>query len=452
MADAEEDKTSLEFTPSWVVALVCFGIVLISIVVHRFLLCVGKLLKKYNMWAFVGALQKIKDELMVLGFISLLLGVFQTRIGKICISERLANVWLPCKKPDSSSTVTSFATSSFTSSRTQGRCLLAEASVATDFCSQKGKVALLSVEALHHLHIFIFVLATFHVVLCALKVVLGYLKMSFFKQFYPSVTEFEYIALRLNFTEAYDLDNPKDDFQYIIRAVQKDFQKMVGIRWYLWLCAVIFLLVNVAGWHAYFWISFIPLTLLLIVGTKLEHMITQLAKEVAEKRSQNEKNSPPKESAKELVVQFSDNKFWFGRPHLVRNLIHIVLFENSLELAFFFFILFQYDFHSCVMGKVGFVVPRIAIGVFVQFMCIYRIIPLYAIMKSQMHVKEEQSDKRKEIDEIKIQLKENRTDEEEEMWIVTRISKLIDNRRKPRFSKVDANTESIQTGSREGSV
>ncbi|XP_056172604.1 MLO-like protein 15 [Syzygium oleosum] len=438
MADAEEDKTSLEFTPSWVVALVCFGIVLISIFVHRFLLCVGKLLKMYNMWTFVGALRKIKDELMVLGFISLLLEVFQTRIGKICISERLANVWLPCKKPDSSSNVTSFATSSFTSSRTQGRRLLAEASAATDSCSQKGKVALLSVEALHHLHIFIFVLATFHVVLCALKVLLGYLKMSFFKQFYPSVTEFEYIALRLNFTElsflscpwAYDLDNPKDDFQYIIRAVQKDFQKMVGIRWYLWLCAVIFLLVNVAGWHAYFWISFIPLTLLLIVGTKLEHMITQLAKEVAEKRSQNEKNSPTKESAKESVVQFSDDKFWFGRPHLIRNLIHIVLFENSLELAFFFFILFQYDFHSCVMGKVGFVVPRIAIGVFVQFMCIYRIIPLYAIMKSQ----------------------ENRTDEEEEMWIVTRISKLIDNRRNARLSKVDTNTESTQSGSREGSV
>lgn len=125
------------------------------------------------MWAFVDALRKIKDgedssifffllchnanvlhinayffflvfwvtttmaELMVLGFISLLLGVFQTRIEKICISERLANVWLPCKKPDSSSTVTSFASSSFTSSRTQGRRLLAEASAATDFCSQK---------------------------------------------------------------------------------------------------------------------------------------------------------------------------------------------------------------------------------------------------------------------------------------------------------------------------
>ncbi|XP_056161317.1 MLO-like protein 1 [Syzygium oleosum] len=485
MADAGAAEISLEFTPSWVVALVCFFIVLISILVDRFLLCAGQLLQKRKKWPLVGALQKIKEELMLLGFISLLLAVFQTRIGKICISDRLANSWLPCKKPNSSSTVASFTTSSFASSGARGRRLLAEAS--DTYCSKNGKVPLLSVEALHHLDIFIFVLATFHVVLCVLKVLLGYAKIrqlskleehdvgsthydtlkrvfteklrdynnrrhnesavpgwaiSFFKQFYPSVTEFEYIALRLNFMfkflscpQAHDLKDPKKDFQkYIIGAVQKDFEKMVGISWYLWLCAVIFLLVNVAGWHAYFWISFIPFTLLLIVGTKLEHMITQLAKEVAKKHSQNENNSPTIESAKELVVKFSEDKFWFGRPHLVRNLIHIVLFENSLELAFFFFILFQYDFHSCVMGKVGFVVPRIAIGVFVQFMCIFRTLPLYAIMKSQMHPKENQSD------------------EEEDMWIVTRISKWIDDRKNSILTKVATNTESTQTGSREGSA
>ena len=33
---------------------------------------------------------------MLLGFISLLLTVFQDRIGKICISEKQAGQWLPC--------------------------------------------------------------------------------------------------------------------------------------------------------------------------------------------------------------------------------------------------------------------------------------------------------------------------------------------------------------------
>ncbi|XP_056161314.1 MLO-like protein 15 [Syzygium oleosum] len=114
------------------------------------------------------------DELMLLGLISLLLTVIQNRIGKICISERLDNVLLPCKKSDtsdSSSAVANFTTSSFASSETRGRRLLAAASDTMDYCSQKGKVPLLSVEAVHQLDIFIFVLATFHVVLCVLKVI-----------------------------------------------------------------------------------------------------------------------------------------------------------------------------------------------------------------------------------------------------------------------------------------
>ena len=37
-------------------------------------------------------------ELMIMGFISLLLTVFQSRIGRICVSEDLANKWLPCER------------------------------------------------------------------------------------------------------------------------------------------------------------------------------------------------------------------------------------------------------------------------------------------------------------------------------------------------------------------
>lgn len=69
--------------------------------------------------------------------------------------------------------------------------------------------------------------------------------------------------------------------------------------------------------------------LLLAVGTKLEHVITQLAHEVAEKHVAIEG---------ELVVQPSDAHFWFGQPHIVLFLIHFILFQNSFEIAFFFWI------------------------------------------------------------------------------------------------------------------
>ena len=65
------------------------------------------------------------------------------------------------------------------------------------------------------------------------------------------------------------------------------------------------------------------------MGTKLEHVIIQLAHKVAEK---------PVAIAGDLVVQPSDNHFWFHRPRIVLLLIHFILFQNSFELAFFFWI------------------------------------------------------------------------------------------------------------------
>lgn len=69
--------------------------------------------------------------------------------------------------------------------------------------------------------------------------------------------------------------------------------------------------------------------LLLAVGTKLEHVISQLANDAAEKYVAIEG---------ELVVQPSDEHFWLGRPRIVLFLIHFILFQNSFEIAFFFWI------------------------------------------------------------------------------------------------------------------
>ncbi|KAL3752911.1 hypothetical protein ACJRO7_000324 [Eucalyptus globulus] len=429
MAGGAEGPT-LEFTPTWVLAVVCTVIVVISLAAERFLHYAGKYLKKRNQKPLFDALQKIKEELMLLGFISLLLAVFQDRIGEICIPEELADKWLPCEKnatdeknaPDKhSSTTAHFLTNFFPPG---GRRLLAEDSAASsDYCSDK-KVPLLSQTALHHLHIFIFVLAAVHVVFCALTILCGGAQIrlwkrwedaiqkeefdseealrtkftnvqehtfirgrflgigknlsilswvhSFIKQFYGSVTRSDYTTLRFGFIMAHCRGNPKFNFhKYMIRALEADFKKVVGISWYLWLFVVVFLLLNVAGWHAYFWISFIPLTLLLAVGTKLEHVITRLAQDVAQRHIA---------VAGDLVVKPSDDHFWFHRPRLILILIHIILFQNSFELAFLLFIWIRYKFKSCLMHEVHFIVPRLVIGVFVQLLCSYSTLPLYAIV------------------------------------------------------------------------
>ncbi|KAH9726471.1 MLO-like protein 1 [Citrus sinensis] len=148
--------------------------------------------------------------------------------------------------------------------------------------------------------------------------------------------------------------NPKFNFHnYVTRAFEADFKKVVGISWHLWVIVVIFLLANVQDLHAYFWISFVPLILLICVGTKLQHILTQLAQDVAEKHMAVEGD---------LVVKPSDDHFWLHKPKLVLTLIHIILFQNSFELAVFFWILVQYGFHSCIMGSVEYIIPRLVIG------------------------------------------------------------------------------------------
>ncbi|KAM7253578.1 hypothetical protein ACFE04_021732 [Oxalis oulophora] len=111
--------------------------------------------------------------------------------------------------------------------------------------------------------------------------------------------------------------------------------------------------------------------ILLALGTKLELVIIQLAHEVAEKHVAVEGD---------LVVKPSDDLFWFHKPQLILFLIHFILFQNAFEIGFLFWIWIQYGFNSCIMAKIVFIVPRLVIGVFVQILCSYSTLPLYAIV------------------------------------------------------------------------
>ncbi|XP_052876199.1 MLO-like protein 13 [Gossypium arboreum] len=432
---AEAESNSLEFTPTWVVAAVCFIIVLISIIAERGLHRLGKYLKHKKQDALFEALQKLKEELMLLGFISLLLTVFQGLVSEICIPAYLATTLLPCERHSEEKTH-----EEYTSQAINNRRRLISTDNSSDHCSREGKVPLLSLEALHHLHIFIFVLAVVHVIFCVITMVLGgarirqwkqweesilkhrnedtdhhhtffarhaqgywrraavvswivslvviytilvnvnelnfaVFKMSFFKQFYDSVTKSDYLALREGFIRGVTdyLFTPQTqghrnfDFHgYMIRTLEVDFKKIVGISWYLWLFVVVFLLLNVEGWHTYFWLSFLPVILLLLVGTKLEHIITRLAQEV--------------DVSEATQVKPSDTHFWFEKPGIVLHLIHFILFQNAFELAFFFWILCTYGFHSCIMERMSYIIPRLIMGVMVQVLCSYSTLPLYALV------------------------------------------------------------------------
>ncbi|XP_020273903.1 MLO-like protein 13 isoform X2 [Asparagus officinalis] len=414
------ESSELKHTPTWVVATVCTIIIAISLLVERLLHYLGKFLKNKQNDSLFEALQKLKEELMLLGFISLLMTVFQNTTSHFCVSPSITSHMLPCKKEES---LEMHIIKDLSLELGHSRRRLLSESDSSSFCLRQGKVPILSVEALHQLHIFIFVLAAVHVGFCASTMVLGGAKirqwkhweeailkekieqeknkhlthahthheflmerkglwresrpvrwmMSFFKQFCASVTKSDYRALRSGFIMKHCSSNKNFDFhKYMMRALEDDFKVVVGISWYLWLFVIIFLLLKVYGWHTHFWLSFLPLILLLVVGTKLEYIITRLALDAAEGFGEDHQEIPR--------VKPSDHHFWFKHPGFVLYLIHFILFQNSFEIAFFFWIWSTYGFKSCIMDKVGFVIPRLVIGVIVQVLCSYSTLPLYAIV------------------------------------------------------------------------
>ncbi|KAF8653118.1 hypothetical protein HU200_062561 [Digitaria exilis] len=417
MAGGTEVK--LDYTPTWIVASVCSVIVIISLLFERLLHRLGKKLSKSHRKPLYEALLKVKEELMLLGFISLLLTVLQGALTqRICVSESVLHHFLPCP------TTAHYGVTVFAGVMGSTRRLLAGGAAAnSDYCEKKGKHPILSVEAVHQLHIFVFVLAVTHVVLSAVTLILGTTQTrnwkhweekiqqngdngpqmikhvhefkfiqnhfkghgkrwgifgwmrAFFKQFYGSITEEDYTTLRLGFVMKHCRSHPKFNFyNYMHRALEGDFKKVVGISWYLWALLMIFLFLNVHGWYIYIWLSAIPFIVLLVVGSKMEHIITELALEVAQKHTAIEGD---------LVVSPSDELFWFHRPKLVLLLIHIVLFQNAFEIAFFFWLLVMYGFKSCIMGEPAYVIARLVISVISQLLCGYSTLPLYAII-SQM--------------------------------------------------------------------
>ena len=164
----------------------------------------------------------------------------------------------------------------------------------------------------------------------------------------------------------------KFDFQkYVNRSLEEDFKVVVGISPPLWFFAALFLLFNTHGWYSYLWLPFIPLIIILLVGTKLQVIITKMGFSIQE-RGEFVKGVP--------VVQLGDDLFRFNRHRLILYLIHFMLLQNAFQLVFFAWTLYEFGFKACFHAYTKDVVIRISMGVIIQILCSYVTLPLYALV------------------------------------------------------------------------
>ncbi|KAI3930869.1 hypothetical protein MKW92_001538 [Papaver armeniacum] len=344
---------SLEETPTWAVAVVCFGIVLVSIIIEHVLELIGEWFHKKHKKALYEALLVVKTELMLLGFISLLLTFTQDYIIQLCIPKKVGNTWHPCPIKEEEKKGYTYE---------------------EKYCGKQGKVPLVSKTAIHQLHIFIFVLAVCHVLYCILTMALGRAKRCFFRQFVRSVPKVDYLTLRHGFIMAHLAPRSavQFDFQkYMRRSLDEDFKVVVGISPVLWFFALLFLMTFTNGLRSYLWLPFIPLIIVLAVGTKLQVIITQMGLHVQD-RGDVVQGEP--------TVKPTDDLFWFGSPRLILHLIHFVLFQNAFQVAFFIYTTYEFGLNSCYHQKAAAVAIRISMGIFVQILCSYVTLPLYALV------------------------------------------------------------------------
>ncbi|CAH2059553.1 unnamed protein product [Thlaspi arvense] len=413
-----EGPRELDQTPTWAVSTVCGVIILISIFLELMIHKIGEVFEKKKK-ALFEALQKIKNELMVLGFISLLLTFGQNYIASICVPSRYGHAMSFCGPYDGPSGDAKKAKTTDHIDRhllSFQRRVLADAAPAE---CKKGYVPLISLNALHQVHIFIFFLAVFHVIYSAITMMLGRAKIrgwkvweeevindhemmndpsrfrlthetSFVREhvnhwaknrfsFYVmlrSVRRSDYLTMRHGFISVHLAPGMKFNFQkYIKRSLEDDFKVVVGISPELWAFVMLFLLFDVHGWYVTAVITMIPPVLTLAIGTKLQAIISDMALEIQERHAVIQ-GMP--------LVNVSDRHFWLSRPALVLHIIHFVLFQNAFEITYFFWIWYEFGLRSCFHHHFALIIIRVALGVGVQFLCSYITLPLYALMGSTM--------------------------------------------------------------------
>ncbi|XP_011028286.1 PREDICTED: MLO-like protein 4 [Populus euphratica] len=412
---------SLVETPTYSVATVITVLVFVCFLFQRSIYRFGKWLEKTRRKALFVSLEKIKEELMLLGLISLLLAQCARWISEICVNSSLFNSkFYLCSEEDYGITrkVLFENPSPFLN-----ESHIPPKRITTQISHQcgEGREPFVSLEGLEQLHRFLFVLGITHVLYSCLTVGLAMSKiyswrkwenqtnlvadgnlqatknkvmrrqstfvfqhtshpwsrsrvliwmLCFFRQFKSSVKKSDYLALRLGFITKHKLPISYDFHKYMVRSMEDEFHGILGISWPLWGYAIICIFINIHGLNIYFWLSFIPAILVMLVGTKLQHVVSTLALEIGEQTGPSIGNQ----------VKPRDGLFWFGKPDISLRLIQFIIFQNAFEMATFIWSLWGFKKRSCFMKNHLMIIARLASGVLVQFWCSYSTVPLNVII------------------------------------------------------------------------
>ncbi|XP_037493513.1 MLO-like protein 4 isoform X2 [Jatropha curcas] len=404
----EEEGKSLAITPTWALASVITFMVSLGFFFQFSLERFGKWLDRTKRKALLSALEKIKDELMLFGLLSLLMGHWVVFVAKICVkSSDMSSRFFPCAiidefkleehSLDSAASYTNDSTARHdlhTFVRRHGHC-------------PEGHEPFASQESLEQLHRLMFVLGVIHVLYSFIAITLAMIKiygwniweknakaMAILSAQDSEQAEFHnrrmtrlatFISHRTSHPWSqhgvlvwltHDLPLTYDFHNFMLRSMEEEFRDIVGISLPLWIYAICCIFLDFHETYVYFWLSFLPAILVLVIGTKLHRVVVKLAVEIMDTDT----------GVGTLQYQFNqlnlrDELFWFGKPKLLLWLIQLISFQNAFEMATFLWSLWEVKGTSCFMSNKFFVGIRLTFGVITQFWCSFITFPLYVIVR-----------------------------------------------------------------------
>nr|KJB13401.1 hypothetical protein B456_002G072500 [Gossypium raimondii] len=369
-----EEERSVAITPTWALATVLSVFIAVSLIVERSIHQLTNWLRRTDKKSLLAALEKMKEELMMLGFMSLLLTATSRSIANICIPSKFYDdsSFAPCSwsdiveenEHDSSKELQLSITSA---SRSFPRILKGMNTItckeirswrAWENEAHKDQFGFLTGQDRQSLmeRQMAFIVNHRANPLTQNRVVIWVI--CFFRQFGCSVVRADYLTLRKGFIVNHSLILKYDFHSYMVRSMEEEFQKIVGVSFTLWGFVVIFILFNVKGSNLYFWIAIIPITFVLLVGAKLQNVMATLTLESA--------GITGYFTGTKLTPR--DELFWFKKPEWLLSLIHFILFQ------------WEFGYNSCLISNHTLVFIRVIMGFIAQFICSYITLPLYALV------------------------------------------------------------------------
>ncbi|KAL2907123.1 MLO-like protein 14 [Bienertia sinuspersici] len=233
----EGEGRSLTETPTWAVATV-FSLMVASVVFFtKSVEFFAHWLDKRKRKPLLAALNKIKEELMVFGVLSLLMGHWSIFVAKICIKSSLVSArFYPCiPETTSNRTLVPFqhiiiSNSSKVAAHHPKHQDLVDHYARHKYCA-KGYESFASYESLEQLHRLLFVLGVTHVIYSSMAIALAIIKIYSWrtwedeaKSMASQTSQAVNIGVRLTslITLLSDLD--------LLLSMAEEFRDIVGIR------------------------------------------------------------------------------------------------------------------------------------------------------------------------------------------------------------------------------